>query len=35
MEELLEEYGLSVFLSIVGGGLIQFLMELLNKFTTM
>lgn len=33
MDEILEEYGLSVFLSIVGGGLIKFLVELLNRFT--
>lgn len=35
MDEILEEYGLSVFLTIVGGMLIKFLMHLLNQFTAM
>ncbi len=33
MDEILEEYGLSVFLGIVGGMLIEFLINLLNQFT--
>lgn len=35
MNELLEEYGMSVFLTIIGGAIIGSLMNILNQFTAM